>query len=83
MWRGLGYYRRARSLLEGAKTVMSKSKYHGRLPSDPAELEKDIPGVGRYTAGTLSLTLLRILIHTGAICSTAYGVRAPLVRLEQ
>ncbi|WWC89496.1 A/G-specific adenine glycosylase [Kwoniella dendrophila CBS 6074] len=65
MWRGLGYYRRARSLLAGAKTVMSKSKYKGRLPDDPVILEKEIDGVGRYTAG--------------AICSMAYGVRTPIV----
>ncbi|WWC94008.1 A/G-specific adenine glycosylase [Kwoniella sp. B9012] len=65
MWRGLGYYRRARSLLAGAKTVMSKSKYRGRLPDDPAVMEKEIDGVGRYTAG--------------AICSMAYGVRTPIV----
>ncbi|RSH82220.1 hypothetical protein EHS25_005930 [Saitozyma podzolica] len=64
-WRGLGYYRRARSLLAGAKTVMSSSKYSGRLPDDPAVLEKEIDGVGRYTAG--------------AICSMAYGVRTPIV----
>ncbi|WVN88166.1 A/G-specific adenine glycosylase [Cryptococcus depauperatus CBS 7841] len=64
-WRGLGYYRRARSLLEGAKTVMSNSKYHGRLPSDPVVLEKEITGVGRYTAG--------------AICSMAYGIKTPIV----
>lgn len=36
-----------------------------RLPSDPDVLEKDVPGVGRYTAG--------------AICSMAYGVRTPIV----
>jgi len=27
---GLGYYRRARSLLEGAKTVMGDEKYKGK-----------------------------------------------------
>ncbi|ODO08184.1 A/G-specific adenine glycosylase [Cryptococcus amylolentus CBS 6273] len=64
-WRGLGYYRRAKSLLTGAQTVMSDPKYQGRLPDDPAVLEKDIAGVGRYTAG--------------AICSMAYGVRTPIV----
>ncbi|WVF71648.1 A/G-specific adenine glycosylase [Kwoniella sp. CBS 6097] len=65
MWRGLGYYRRARSLLAGAKTVMSNKKFKGRLPDDPAVLEKEVDGVGRYTAG--------------AICSMAYGVRTPIV----
>ncbi|KAL1413596.1 hypothetical protein Q8F55_001371 [Vanrija albida] len=65
-WRGLGYYRRARSLLDGAKTVAAKKKeFGGRLPDDPDVLEKQIPGVGRYTAG--------------AICSMAYGVRTPIV----
>jgi A/G-specific adenine glycosylase len=44
---------------------MSSSKYSGRLPDDPAVLEKEIDGVGRYTAG--------------AICSMAYGVRTPIV----
>lgn len=29
-WKGLGYYRRARSLLSGAKKVMSDPKYQGR-----------------------------------------------------
>lgn len=37
----------------------------GRLPDVPAVLEKEIEGVGRYTAG--------------AICSMAYGVRTPIV----
>ncbi|KAE8537690.1 hypothetical protein D1P53_005746 [Cryptococcus gattii VGV] len=64
-WRGLGYYRRARSLLAGAKTVMGNSKYDGRLPDDPVILEKEIDGVGRYTAG--------------AICSMAYGARTPII----
>jgi hypothetical protein len=31
-WRGLGYYRRARSLLKGAQTVMGDSKYKGASP---------------------------------------------------
>lgn len=65
MWRGLGYYRRARSLLAGAKTVMGDKKYECRLPDDPIKMEKEIEGVGRYTAG--------------AICSMAYGARAPIV----
>lgn len=64
-WRGLGYYRRARSLLAGAKTVMGNVKYKGRLPDVPEVLEKEIDGIGRYTAG--------------AITSMAYGARAPIV----
>ena len=38
-WRGLGYYRRARSLLKGAQTVMGDDKFNGGLlstyPADP------------------------------------------------
>lgn len=37
----------------------------GRLPDDPVVLEKEIDGIGRYTAG--------------AICSMAYGIRTPIV----
>ena len=48
MWAGLGYYRRARFLLEGAQHVVFQ--LDGQLPRTAAELEK-IPG--RH-AGTLS-----------------------------
>lgn len=86
MWKGLGYYRRARSLLAGAKRIMEDGeKYQGepprgqvrsealalsvlpkgRLPDDPVRLEKEVEGIGRYTAG--------------AICSMAYGVKTPIV----
>lgn len=44
---------------------MGDKKYKGRLPDDVAKMEKDIDGVGRYTAG--------------AICSMAYGIRTPIV----
>ncbi|BEI82151.1 hypothetical protein CcaverHIS002_0300190 [Cutaneotrichosporon cavernicola] len=65
VWRGLGYYRRAKSLLAGAAVITGSEEYNQRLPSDPSVLEKNVPGVGRYTAG--------------AICSMAYGVRTPIV----
>ena len=51
MWSGLGYYRRARMLHQGAKTVVDT--YKGRLPSTVDEL-KGIPGIGAYTAGAIS-----------------------------
>ena len=65
LWKGLGYYSRAARLLSGAQTVVEK--YDGHLPEDPGVLEKQIPGIGKYTAG--------------AITSIAYGVCAPVVRL--
>jgi A/G-specific adenine glycosylase len=47
-WQGLGYYRRCRMLLQGAKWV----KEHG-WPSS-AEEWRQVPGVGRYTAGAIA-----------------------------
>ena len=64
LWKGLGYYGRAARLLSGAQMVVEK--YDGLLPEDPAVLEKQIAGIGKYTAG--------------AITSIAYGVCAPVVR---
>ncbi|KAG0089463.1 hypothetical protein BGZ92_004750 [Podila epicladia] len=63
VWTGLGYYSRASRLHQGAQKVMKE--FNGVLPRDPAVLEKEIPGVGRYTAG--------------AIASHAYNVPAELV----
>ncbi|KAF9276872.1 hypothetical protein BGZ68_009694 [Mortierella alpina] len=63
VWTGLGYYSRASRLHQGAQKVLKQFK--GILPRDPAVLEKEVPGVGRYTAG--------------AIVSHAYNVPAELV----
>ena len=50
MWSGLGYYRRARFLHKGAKTVMEE--HNGKLPNTIEGL-KSIPGIGDYTAGAI------------------------------
>jgi A/G-specific adenine glycosylase len=50
-WAGLGYYRRARMLHEGAKRVVQD--FNSKLPSDAASL-LSIPGIGRYTAGAIA-----------------------------
>lgn len=50
-WTGLGYYRRARYLHEGAKRVMAR--HGGKLPRTAAALRK-IPGIGPYTAGAIA-----------------------------
>ncbi|KAG0272540.1 hypothetical protein BGZ95_011700 [Linnemannia exigua] len=63
VWTGLGYYSRASRLHAGAQKVLKE--FNGVLPSDPVLLEKEVPGVGRYTAG--------------AIVSHAYNVPAELV----
>ena len=50
-WQGLGYYSRARHLRDAARTVMER--HGGRLPGDAAAL-RELPGVGRYTAGAVA-----------------------------
>ncbi len=50
-WSGLGYYRRARLLHEGARQVARD--HGGRLPRS-AEGLRAIRGVGRYTAGAVA-----------------------------
>lgn len=50
-WSGLGYYRRARMLHQGARLVMNE--HAAVLPADCNELRR-IPGVGRYTAGAIA-----------------------------
>jgi A/G-specific adenine glycosylase len=49
-WDGLGYYARARNLHKLAKQL-SATGY--RVPADPEEL-RQLPGVGRYTAGAIA-----------------------------
>jgi len=50
-WSGLGYYRRARMMLEAASVLVEQ--HDGAFPSEAAELRK-LPGFGRYTAGAVA-----------------------------
>eukprot|EP00898_Chlorokybus_atmophyticus_P003676 jgi/Chlat1/4309/Chrsp29S04478 len=51
LWAGLGYYRRAKFLWEGADYLV---KHHnGQLPCTVEQLRK-IPGIGPYTAGAIA-----------------------------
>jgi A/G-specific adenine glycosylase len=50
-WSGLGYYRRARMLRDGAADVMTR--FGGIVPATVAELTS-IAGIGRYTAGAIA-----------------------------
>lgn len=61
-WNGLGYYRRARNLHAAAREVVRR--FGGVLPEAP-EILRELPGVGRYTAG--------------AIASIAFGRPTPIV----
>lgn len=51
LWQGLGYYRRARSLLATARLI--RERHAGAIPADPDAL-RDLPGIGRYTAGAIA-----------------------------
>ncbi len=68
LWAGLGYYRRARYLHQGAKYLIQinneKNNVNVMLPSSIKELKK-IPGIGEYTAG--------------AIASIAYNKPTPVI----
>ncbi|KAL3517917.1 hypothetical protein ACH5RR_020506 [Cinchona calisaya] len=50
MWAGLGYYRRARFLLEGAKMIVEEG---GGFPKAVPALRK-VKGIGDYTAGAIA-----------------------------
>jgi len=49
-WSGLGYYRRARMLLDGARVVAGAG---GGVPGDRTAL-LEVPGIGKYTAGAIA-----------------------------
>ena len=50
-WRGLGYYRRARLLRDGARRVAEA--HSGSVPQT-VEALRDLPGVGPYTLGAVA-----------------------------
>ncbi|KAM3914392.1 adenine DNA glycosylase [Leptodactylus fuscus] len=51
-WSGLGYYSRGRRLHEGAQKVVQV--LGGQMPRTAEDLQKLLPGVGRYTAGAVA-----------------------------
>ena len=83
-WVGLGYYRRARLLRNGAKYVMEH--HQGKVPSTVEELLK-IPGIGPYTAGAIASiafarhrplvdgNVIRVLSRLRALAGNAKSVK--------
>ena len=51
LWAGLGYYSRARNLQRAARLV--RDRHDGALPDSPEAL-RELPGIGRYTAGAVA-----------------------------
>ena len=55
LWEGLGYYRRARQLHAAARKIVRE--HHGQFPTSMDQV-RELPGIGRYTAGAiLSISL--------------------------
>ncbi|KAK2543365.1 Mutyh [Columba livia] len=52
LWAGLGYYSRGKRLQEAARKVVTE--LGGQMPRTAEELQKLLPGVGRYTAGAIA-----------------------------
>ncbi|NWS71885.1 MUTYH glycosylase, partial [Crotophaga sulcirostris] len=52
LWAGLGYYSRGKRLQEAARKVVSELA--GGMPRTAEDLQKLLPGVGRYTAGAIA-----------------------------
>nr|XP_056700253.1 adenine DNA glycosylase [Euleptes europaea] len=52
LWAGLGYYSRGKRLQEGARKIVSEMA--GHMPRTAEELQKLLPGVGKYTAGAIA-----------------------------
>jgi A/G-specific adenine glycosylase len=51
LWQGLGYYSRARNLLDAARVI--RERYQGEIPSSASGL-RALPGVGEYTSGAVA-----------------------------
>lgn len=51
VWRGLGYYSRARRLWEGARHI--RDQWAGEIPKEYEALLA-VPGIGKYTAGAIA-----------------------------
>ncbi|NXI39809.1 MUTYH glycosylase, partial [Galbula dea] len=52
LWAGLGYYSRGKRLQEASRKVVSELA--GQMPRTAEDLQKLLPGVGRYTAGAIA-----------------------------
>ncbi len=51
VWEGLGYYGRARHLLQAARII--EEELGGAFPAEASDLMR-LPGIGRYTAGAIA-----------------------------
>jgi len=73
-WAGLGFYRRARLLHQGAKTVVEK--FNGIVPSTVEELLL-LDGIGRYTASAIASFAYNVSVPVvdGNVCRVLARLR--------
>jgi A/G-specific adenine glycosylase len=85
-WAGLGYYRRAKFLHQGARHVVDK--LGGTLPQSIPEL-MTIPGIGKYTASAIASIAFgqNVPVVDGNVCrvfarlrAIANHIQAPLLK---
>lgn len=85
-WAGLGFYRRARYLHQGAKTVVND--YNGVVPNNVEELMK-VEGIGRYTASAVASIAygVEVPVVDGNVCRVlsrltgiANHIKAPVLK---
>lgn len=85
-WAGLGFYRRARYLHKGAKTVVND--YDGVVPNTVEELMK-VEGIGRYTASAVASIAysVEVPVVDGNVCRVlsrltgiANHIKAPVLK---
>lgn len=80
MWRGLGYYSRARNLHRAAQIVVAE--HEGALPADLEQLRK-LPGFGRYTAGAVASIAFNLATpivdgNVARVFSRLFAIDAPV-----
>ena len=85
-WAGLGFYRRARLLHQGAQYVVTK--LDGQLPQTPTGLLK-LPGIGPYTANAIASIAFNecVPVVDGNVCRVlsrlkciANNIKAPILK---
>jgi len=76
-WEGLGYYTRARFLLEGAKIIVKN--FHGEIPDDSFSLSQ-IRGIGPYT--TQAILAFAFKQRTAAIDGNVLRVLSRMFVIE-
>jgi A/G-specific adenine glycosylase len=79
-WSGLGYYRRARNLRDGAAAVVAR--FGGRIPGSVEEL-LSLPGIGRYSAGAIASIAFNVRApivdgNVARVVARLFAIEAPL-----